>query len=189
MTLSPFDRRLLTEGPEYFSRPRLASVLEMLGTSDRERLDVLVTMLRHAPAVEFEAAVDLFERATERAARQRAWDGVAVRRAARPAARVDPVTGVAVIAIMRKMATLSLDDIARGFDNFANPSARGLLESLGRTREEQVDALAGMLRNSSDEDIAELGQIFGEAMARLDRARCRRDFSSAEWRRERRRHS
>jgi hypothetical protein len=75
MTLSPFDRRLLTEGPEYFSRPRLASVLEMLGTSDRERLDVLVTMLRHAPAVEFEAAVDLFERATERAARQRAWDG------------------------------------------------------------------------------------------------------------------
>lgn len=103
-----------------------------------------------------------------------------------------------MIAIMRKMATLSLDDIARGFDNFANPSARGLLESLGRTREEQVDALAGMLRNSSDEDIAELGQIFGEAMARLaeersngspDRARCRRDFSSAEWRRERRRHS
>jgi len=74
MTLSPFDRRLLEEGLEYFSRPRLASLLEMLGTSDRERLDILVTMLRHAPAVEFEEAVDLFERASARAARRRGWD-------------------------------------------------------------------------------------------------------------------
>ncbi|HYH50304.1 MAG TPA: hypothetical protein VEG38_12230 [Acidimicrobiia bacterium] len=74
MTLSSFDRRLLEEGLEYFARPRLASLLEMLGTSDRDRLDVLVTMLRHAPAPEFEEAVDLFERATARSARQRAWD-------------------------------------------------------------------------------------------------------------------
>ena len=74
MTLSPFDRRLLEEGLEYFARPRLASLLELLGTSDRERLDVLVTMLCHAPAAEFEQAVDLFERAGARAARRRLWD-------------------------------------------------------------------------------------------------------------------
>lgn len=100
-----------------------------------------------------------------------------------------------MLAIMRKMATLSLDDITRGFENFANPSAKGLLESLGRTRREQVDALASILRNSSEDDVAELALIFGEAIAKLaeertggppDRSRSRRDFSSAEWRRERR---
>lgn len=74
MTLSPFDRRLLEEGLEYFARPRLAGLLETLGTSEGERLDVLVTMLRNAPPVEFEEAVDLFERATSRASRQRVRD-------------------------------------------------------------------------------------------------------------------
>jgi hypothetical protein len=68
---------------------------------------------------------------------------------------------------MRKIAELRLDDITRGLENFANPSARGMLESMGRTREEQVETLAAMLRNSSEEDMAELGQIFGEAMAKL----------------------
>ena len=68
---------------------------------------------------------------------------------------------------MRRMADLRLDDITRGLENFANPSARGMLESLGRTREDQIEALAAMLRNSSEADIAEMGQIFGEAMARL----------------------
>ncbi len=68
---------------------------------------------------------------------------------------------------MRRMADLRLDDITRGLENFANPSARGMLESMGRTREEQVETLAAMLRNSSEEDMAEMAQIFGEAMARL----------------------
>ena len=71
------------------------------------------------------------------------------------------------LAIMRKMADLRLDDITRGLENFANPSARGMLESMGRTREEQVETLAAMMRNSSESDIAEMGQIFGAAMARL----------------------
>jgi hypothetical protein len=74
MTLSPFDRRMMEEGLAYFSRPRLASLLESLGTSDRQRLDTLATMLRHASAFEYEEAVDLFERATARAARQRVRD-------------------------------------------------------------------------------------------------------------------
>jgi hypothetical protein len=74
MTFSPFDKRLLEEGLAYFSRPRLASLLELLGASERERVDVLVTMLRNAPPDEFDEAIDLFERATARAERQRAWD-------------------------------------------------------------------------------------------------------------------
>jgi hypothetical protein len=74
MTFSPFDRRMLDDGLAFFSRPRLASLLESLGAGERERLDTLVTMLRNAPEVEFEEAIDLFERACTRAARQRVPD-------------------------------------------------------------------------------------------------------------------
>ena len=71
MTFSPFDRRMMEDGLAWFSRPRLASLLEFLGADERERLDALVTMLRHAPAVEFEEAIDLFDRAEAKAARHR----------------------------------------------------------------------------------------------------------------------
>ena len=120
--------------------------------------------------------------------------------------QLDPLT--LLTRSMRRMADIRFDDITRGLENFANPSARGMLESMGRTREEQVETLAAMLRNSSDEDIAEMGQIFGEAMARLaeeratgrqhpaenhrsvarhtDRARHSRGQSAAEHRRQRR---
>ena len=73
-SFSPFDKRLLEEGLAYFDRPRLASLVEMLGTSQTERVDALVTMLRNCPPGEFDEAIDLFERATARAARQRDWD-------------------------------------------------------------------------------------------------------------------
>jgi hypothetical protein len=68
---------------------------------------------------------------------------------------------------MRRMAGLRLDDITRGLENFANPSARGMLDSLGRTRDEQVETMAAMLRNSPEADIEEMGTIFGLAMAKL----------------------
>lgn len=74
MTFSSFDKRLMEEGLAYFSRPRLASLLELLGTSEWERVDVLVSMLKDAPPDEFDEAVDMFERATARASRQRTWD-------------------------------------------------------------------------------------------------------------------
>ena len=77
----------------------------------------------------------------------------------------DPLT--MLTKSMRRMADLRFDDISRGLANFANPSARGMLDSMGRTREEQVETLAAMLRNSSEEDMAEMAQIFGEAMAKL----------------------
>jgi hypothetical protein len=98
---------------------------------------------------------------------------------------------------MRRMSSLRFDDITRGFENFANPSARGMLESMGRTRDEQVNTMVEMLRNSSQADIDEMGQVFGLAMAKLAEehsngeraegpARRRRDQTAAEWRRERR---
>lgn len=104
---------------------------------------------------------------------------------------------------MLRMGNLRLDDIARGLANFAHPSARGLLESMGRTRDEQVETMVEMLRNSSEADIEEMGRVFGLAMARLaeeraqaqaegppaddvERPRRRRDQSAAEWRRQRR---
>ena len=71
MTFSSFDKRLMEEGLAYFSRPRLASLLELLGTSERERVDALVTMLKNAPPDEFDEAVDLFERAVAKTSRQR----------------------------------------------------------------------------------------------------------------------
>ena len=84
----------------------------------------------------------------------------------------DPLT--LLTQSMRRMADLRLDDITRGLENFANPSARGMLDSLGRTRDEQVENLAAMLRNSSEDEIAEMGQIFGEAMAKLAEERASR---------------
>ena len=111
----------------------------------------------------------------------------------------DPLT--VLTKSMRRMAELRLDDITRGLENFANPSARGMLDSMGRTREEQIETLAAMLRNSAEEDMAEMAQIFGEAMAksaeeraadgtppaaRADRERRPRGQTAAERRRQRR---
>jgi hypothetical protein len=70
-SFSPFDKRLLDEGLAWFDRPRLASLLESLGPSRFERVETLVNMLRHSSPDEFDEAVDLFERAVARAARDR----------------------------------------------------------------------------------------------------------------------
>ena len=108
---------------------------------------------------------------------------------------------------LRQMRRMDLDDFRRGFENLARPTAAGLMDSMGRTRQERVEKMAELLRNSSEADIEEMGQIFGLAMARLAeerasdaepaasvgagtedpvRPRRRRGQSAAEWRRERR---
>jgi len=100
---------------------------------------------------------------------------------------------------MRKMASLRIDDITRGLENFANPSAKGMLESMGRTRDEQVEMMATMLRNSTEAEIEEMGTVFAMAMAKLAAERAnpagserrptdghRRRQTAAERRRERR---
>ena len=69
MAFSPFDRRLLDEGLWFFSRPRLATLLEQLGADEEERVDALTTMLRHAAPDEFDEAVAIFDRAVARTAR------------------------------------------------------------------------------------------------------------------------
>ena len=70
-SFSPFDKRLLEEGLAYFDRPRLATLLETLGTSRFERVEALVTMLRHSSPEEYDEAIAVFERAMTRATRQR----------------------------------------------------------------------------------------------------------------------
>ena len=121
----------------------------------------------------------------------------------------DPLSTLA--AGMRQIGRLDLGDIRRGLANLANPSAVGLLNMLGSTRQERVETMATMLRNSSEADIAELGDVFGLAMAKLaeeqalrpfaviavaeegrqhrrpaNRPRRRRGQTAAEWRTERR---
>jgi hypothetical protein len=96
-------------------------------------------------------------------------------------------------------------EITRGLASFANPNGGGFLDMLGRTREERVEKMATMLRNSSEADMEEMGNVFALAMAqvaedkagggderdssrlRAERPRRRRGMTSAEWREERRR--
>ena len=74
MAFSSFDKRLMEEGLAFFSRPRLATLLELLGATEPERVDVLATMLRHCSPEELDEAVEIFERALARAARERLRD-------------------------------------------------------------------------------------------------------------------
>jgi hypothetical protein len=116
-----------------------------------------------------------------------------------------PDTWSMLTGSLRQMRRLDLDDIRRGFENFARPSAAGLMDSMGRTRQERVEKMAELLRNSSEADIEEMGTVFGLAMAKLAeeragggapadtvsteepvRPRRRRGQSASEWRRERR---
>jgi predicted O-methyltransferase YrrM len=110
-------------------------------------------------------------------------------------AQTDPLS--VLTQSMRKMASLLIDEITRGLENFANPSAKGMLESMGRTRDEQVETMVTMLRNSSEAEIEEMGTVFGLAMAKLaeerangerhaERRQHRRRQTAAERRRERR---
>ena len=71
MAFSAFDRRLLDEGLEFFTRPRLATLLELLGGGKHERVEVLSTMLHNGSPEEYDEAVEIFERATARAERPR----------------------------------------------------------------------------------------------------------------------
>ena len=71
MAFSPFDRRLLDEGLDWFEQPRLIGLLELLGTSRLERVDVLVGMLGRATDEEFEETLAILDRAVTRAERER----------------------------------------------------------------------------------------------------------------------
>ena len=72
MGLSPFDRRLLDEGLGYFSRPRLESLLDLLGSSEGERVAALAAMLRNSSEDDVEEFMAIFERAIGRVAKEQA---------------------------------------------------------------------------------------------------------------------
>ena len=72
MGFSAFDKRLLNEGLDYFAQPRLATLLELLGTTQLERVETLTTMLRNAAPEELEEAALIFERALSRLEQDRA---------------------------------------------------------------------------------------------------------------------
>ena len=72
MGFSAFDKRLLNEGLAYFAQPRLATLLEPLGTTQLERVETLTTMLRNAAPEELEEAALIFERALSRLEQDRA---------------------------------------------------------------------------------------------------------------------
>ena len=71
MVFSPFDKRLLEEGTNFFSQPRLACLLESLGDTRAERTAVLAAMLRNSCLEDLDEAVSLFERGVIREARRR----------------------------------------------------------------------------------------------------------------------
>jgi hypothetical protein len=71
MVFSPFDKRLLEEGANFFNQPRLACLLESLGNTTAERTAVLEAMLRNSCLEDLEEAVSLFERGLLRGARRR----------------------------------------------------------------------------------------------------------------------
>lgn len=72
MALSPFDKRLLAEGLAHFERPRLARLLEMLGTSEADRVEALAALLRNSSDEEIDEMVHLFDRALARVTREQA---------------------------------------------------------------------------------------------------------------------
>lgn len=72
MRFSRFDERLLNEGLDFFTNPRLASLLELLGSDRSERVDNLAAMLRNSSANEVDELVNLLERAMARLERDQA---------------------------------------------------------------------------------------------------------------------
>ncbi|MGH9006046.1 MAG: hypothetical protein ACRDYV_23210 [Acidimicrobiia bacterium] len=72
MSLSSFDKRLLAEGLAFFEKPRLAVLLDMLGSSEFERVEALAAILRSSSPDEIDEAVEIFERAVARVTREQA---------------------------------------------------------------------------------------------------------------------
>jgi hypothetical protein len=72
MRFSRFDERLLNEGLDFFTNPRLANLLELLGDSRSERVENLAAMLRNSSANEVDELVNILERAMARLERDQA---------------------------------------------------------------------------------------------------------------------
>ena len=87
MGFSAFDQRLLEEGLAYFAQPRLATLLELLGTTKFDRVETLTTMLRNAAPEEIEEAAAIFDRVLARLEQDRATEDRRTRRSETAAER------------------------------------------------------------------------------------------------------
>jgi hypothetical protein len=87
MGFSAFDKRLLEEGLAYFAQPRLATFLELLGTTKFDRVETLTTMLRNASREELDEAAAIFDRVLARLEQDRAAEERRTRRSETAAER------------------------------------------------------------------------------------------------------
>lgn len=182
----------IRQGLSALADPESVKFLDLLGRTRRERVERMATMLRNSSQSDIDEMGVVFGLAMARAADQ--FPAPAARRH-----RPDPVELWA--SGVRKVAAFDPAEAWRGFENFARPSAGGMLDSMGRTRAERVEKMAGLLKTMSPADMEEMGLIYSEALARAtgdaalsadrrpqraERPSRRRDMSAAEWRRERR---
>jgi hypothetical protein len=164
-----------------------AGFLEMLGASREERVAKMATMLRNSSDADIEEMGTIFALAMAKVTEDGAAGGEEQPSRSRP----DPVT--MFTTGMKRIGSLDLADIRSGLANLSRPSVGGLLGMLGRSREERVEKMATMLRNSSPAEMEELGAVYALALAGMTekapgvgKPRKRRDLTSAEWRKERR---
>lgn len=71
MALSSFDRQILSDGLDHFSKPRLGAFLESLGDREEEWVEAVAAMLRNSSDDEIAHVVRLLDRAVTRIARER----------------------------------------------------------------------------------------------------------------------
>jgi hypothetical protein len=150
-----------------------ANFLDMLGQTQDERVEKMATMLRNSDDTDIDEMGIVFGLAMARVSGGSPSPPDRRRR--------DPVTMWA--DGLRRASRLDPRDVWHGLEYLARPSARGMLESLGRSRRQRAEKLAGMLRTMSPADMDELGTIYALAMARAGEGR--RRPTAAERRRER----
>ena len=203
-------RRVVTDPGEItrslasLAKPNGGGFLDMLGQTREERVEKMAAMLRNSSEADMEEMGNVFALAMAKVVEEQASGaGMDGTRLQTEELRPDPVSMLA--DGMKRVISFDLADITRGLENFANPSAGGMLDMLGRTREERVAKMAAMLGKGSDADMEEMGIIFALATAqvaedkaggsdqrdagrpRAERPRRPRGMTSAEWREARRR--
>ncbi len=163
VTMDPGE---ITRGLASFANPKGGGFLDMLGRTREERVEKMAAMLRNSSEADMEEMGHVFALAMAKVAEEQASGaGQDATRLPAEQPRPDPVSMLA--DGMKRVASLDLGDITRGLANFANPGAGGMLDMLGRTREEQVEKMAAMLRKGSEGDMEEMGIIFALANAKV----------------------
>lgn len=175
----PYLRKMVDLGDIWQGLANLANpdanFLDMLGQTQDERVEKMATMLRNSDDADIDDMGVVFGLAMAKVSGGPPSPPDRRRR--------DPVT--MWVDGLRRVSRFDPRDVVHGLEYLARPSARGMLESLGRTRRQQAEKLAGMLRTMTPADMEELGTIYALALARAGEVRHRRRPTAAERRRER----